>query len=114
MKTILIFLMLSFAVNVYGADFLITIPDDKVQGVVDAFASRYNYQETITNPDYDPEDPESEPTIPNISKTAFAKNCIKAFIRHIYISKQVDDVVEDTKSQATEQAIIDMEGMSVE
>ena len=114
-KFLLIVLMLSFAVTAYGATFTITIPDNKVEGVLDAFASYTSYQETVSNSDYDPEDEESESTIANpISKADNAKNCVKAFIRHIYISNQVNLAVDSVKDTAVSEASDDVSGVSVE
>jgi len=76
------------------ASFTITIPDGKVQAVIDAFAKQYNYQETIP----DPNDPNKQ--IPNpVNKGQFAKNILLSFIKEVYIAAQVKDL--EVTRQAT-------------
>ena len=77
------------------ASFTITVPDGKVQAVIDAFAKQYNYQETIPHPN----DPNEQ--IPNpVSKGQFAKNILLSFVKEVYIVAQVKDL------EATRQATI--------
>lgn len=60
-------------------DITITIPDDKVSTVVDAFATQYNYQDKIEN--------ELGGEIDNpISKATFALGIIKQFIKDVYVA----------------------------
>jgi len=63
------------------------IPDDKIQDIINAFASSINmYYDQVNNPDFDPskpEDPTTNPkTIPNpVSKSKFTKQCIIDYIK---------------------------------
>jgi hypothetical protein len=71
------------------AQIAITIPDNKMQAVLDAFAVRFGYEAQIFNPAFDqdlPEDPQTNPlTIPNPeNKAQFAKRMLITQIRKIY------------------------------
>lgn len=69
------------------AQFTITVPDDKVQDLLNAFATQYNYQTTV--------DDLSGGTVPNPeSKAQFAKNKILKYIKEVYIAAQVQQVEE--------------------
>lgn len=91
----------------------ITIPDDKKEAIVDAFALQYGYQDTIPNPDYSPETKESLETITNpSSKEAFAKNILVSFIKQVYISGQVEPL-EEQKKTIMENAKVEVETISI-
>lgn len=76
----------------------INIPDDKVTAIVEAFATQYQYQENIPNPDYDAEVEGSEETIPNpTNKPRFAKNVIRTFIKNVYVAGQVTPVAQQNE-----------------
>jgi len=83
------------------ATFTITLPDDKVEGLVEAFAVLGNYQENIT----DPQNPEA--TIPNpVGKPRFAKNSINLYLRQIWNAhkvKPLDDSREAVLAEGTEE-----------
>jgi len=69
------------------ANITINIPDDKLPWVVDGFAKRFNYQEQVPNPDFDPEQPEDPVTNPLMidnpeGKAAFAKKMLIHMIKH--------------------------------
>lgn len=85
----------------------INIPDDKKDGVIEAFASAYNYRETIG------EDVKGEP-IPNPqSKGQFAKGQVLKFIKNVFVANQSEGA-ETTRKQLIEVAEADMEGLTVE
>jgi len=96
------------------ATFTITIPDDKVQDVLDAFANQYNYQEQVPNPDYDPDVPASEETVPNpISKASFAKGTVRAFVKNVYIAYKATEI-DEQRAEAIETANSDIDTVTVE
>jgi len=81
------------------ASFTINIPDDKVAGLINAFAVQYKYQETIDNPETPGE------TIDNpVGKPAFAKNIIKSFIKEVYIAAQTKAIDETRQTIITDAA----------
>ncbi len=68
----------------------IEIPEDKIQAVIDAFASNYNYPEQIKD--------ENGVMIPNpTTKAQFARNIIKSFIKEVYVANQVKSIDEQKK-----------------
>ena len=64
------------------ATFTITIPDDKVAAVIDAFASQYHYTTKI-------EDANGAMIDNPTSKAQFAKNVVNSFIKQVYIGAQI-------------------------
>ena len=64
------------------------IPDDRVQGIVDAFCYFESYMDTILNPLYDPEvveDPTDNPrTIPNPeTRQQFALRMLREYVKKV-------------------------------
>jgi hypothetical protein len=87
------------------ADITITIPNDKLDIVVDAFADQYNYQETIGDEDGN--------QIPNpTSKNQFAKNIIKSFVKQVYVAKKVKEL-DATRQTTVDNAETDVSGVTV-
>lgn len=70
------------------AKITIDIPDDVIQEVLNAYAFRFNYQETIYNPEYDRDLPEDENNPMSIlnpeSKALFAKRMLIDQVRNVY------------------------------
>ena len=88
------------------ATFTITIPDEKVSAVVDAFCVQYRRPETV-------QDEETDNSIPNpISKTTFAKNILRSFVREVYVGAQVK-TIEETRAQIIETATAETDAISV-
>jgi len=114
------------------ADITISIPTDKVSWVLDGFAFRYNYQDNVPNPTYDPivdipnpayddqipEDPQTNPstipnpnfddaeTIPNPqSRANFAKSFVIQYIKNTAAAGHLN---EDQKVVRAEQATVDL------
>ena len=88
------------------AQFTIVVPDDKVNGLVNAFAKQYSYQDKIS-------DPETGELIDNpMSKASFAKNIIKQFVKEVYVAAQVKEL-EATRVATVQQANTDIAGVDV-
>lgn len=68
------------------AQFVITIPDDKVTAVVNAFAKQYSYQDMIEQGGVQIPNPETKPK--------FAKRMILQFIKEVYIAAQTKTIDE--------------------
>jgi len=67
------------------ANITITIPDAKLNAIVEAFATQYNYQDQITE--------DGMNYIPNpVSKAQFARNVINSFIKEVYVAAQVKEL----------------------
>jgi hypothetical protein len=86
MKKILILLLLGLflIIPARSAEIKITIADDKINDIIEAFASDYNYRATI-NGQPNPE-----------TKKKFANRMLKNFIKSVYISyksKAVEDSI---------------------
>ena len=65
----------------------IYIPDAQVTGIIDTFCAQYGYEFSMPNPDWDPEDPESPETIPNLeTRGQFTLRQIRLFIKHEYVA----------------------------
>ena len=88
-------------------DFTITIPNDKVDSVVDAFAVQYKYQDTITAPEN-----AGEQIANPISKVLFAKNILKTFVKEVYVAAQVKEL-EVNRKAIIESATADVSGVEV-
>jgi len=73
----------------------IDIPNQHATRVADAFAAAYNYQATVPNP-ADPEGPQ----IPNpVSKAAFVKQQVTAFIRNVTTGHEAAAEAEVARKQ---------------
>lgn len=70
----------------------IDIPDNKVQGVIDAFALAYGYQGKI-------QDGNGNEIDNPVTKAQFARNIINSFIKEVYVSAQVKGL--DAQRQQT-------------
>jgi hypothetical protein len=89
------------------AQIKINIPDDKLAGVVAAFAMMYSYRNIIEGPDGEP--------IPNPeSKISFAKRQVAQFIKDVYIASKVDVDVDAVRAAAKAAASADMTGVGAE
>lgn len=106
MKRIIFILLVLIPFSASATTFTITIPDDKVSAVVNAFATQYRYQVNI--------DDGEGGTIPNpVSKAQFAKNIIRSFVREVYVGAQIK-AIEATRLQIIEDANTATDGISVE
>ena len=88
MKVLILILMLALAMatNVaYAKDITISIPDDKISDVVNAFCVVYNYEGR---------------TLPDETKEQFTLRCIKQFVKEVYKSNKVNKAMEQTRQQA--------------
>ena len=94
---------------------LMTIEGTAQQGILlrDALCANYKYQEKISNPDYNPDDPDSEELIDNPeTATQFAKRMVyKTLIDHI--RKYRADQADAARIAALEQANTESEGVEV-
>lgn len=68
------------------------------------FTEHHNYEEQVTNPDYDPEVEGSEATIPNVSRGQFAK---------VTIARLVKEAIRAQKQIEAQQAVDLGEGIDV-
>ena len=96
------------------ANITITIPDNYVQDVLDAFAYIYRYQEMIEDPDGVPGPPDGEiPKIPNPeSKAAFAKRMNANYIKEIYVTWKTKIDGENAKAAVRQQAQEDIDAVN--
>lgn len=63
------------------AKIVVEIPDEKLDAVVEAFATLYNYQEQIGN--------ETGEMIDNpVKKKQFANNIIASYVKEVYVNAQ--------------------------
>lgn len=67
------------------ANITITIPDDKLNNVIEAFATQYDYKEKII-------DVNGNEINNPVSKVQFAKNIVNSFIKEVFISAQVKNL----------------------
>ena len=100
MKKILVFVLaILFLSNAYGASFTITIPDNKVAEVIEAFAIMFGYPEIVEDVNGD--------DIPNPqSKAEFAKEKIREMIKETYLrykARQAEYIVDNAVGQAEEE-----------
>jgi len=83
----------------------IDIPEDKKADIIDAFCTIYNRPETTQN--------EAGETIPNpVKKGEFALNCLKSYIKEVYVSAKVKPL-EDTKKTAIEQTLVEADVITI-
>ncbi|MCK5605601.1 hypothetical protein KAR91_27150 [Candidatus Pacearchaeota archaeon] len=95
---------------------LFTIKGTAEHGLLvrDALCARHGYQETIENPDYNSNDPESEPTMVNPeTKSAFAKKKIVEYLTNEAKAYRAD-IFETGRAQAVEDAEAEIDGISVD
>ena len=93
---------------------LMTIEGTAQQGILlrDALCANYKYQEQISNPDYDPGDPDSEELIPNPeSQAAFARRMITNFLKD-NVRKYRADQADAARVQALEDADTESTGIN--
>ena len=87
------------------ANITINIPDDKINAVVDAFATQYKYSPKV-------EDDNNQMVDNPVSKAQFARNILKSFVKQVYIAAQVAEV-EATKQAAIATATTEVDGVDV-
>lgn len=91
----------------------IYIPDDKVQGVISAFTTQFGYEDTVPNPNYDPENPESPETIINPeTRGRFTLRQIRLFIKNVYVAGEVA-VLDEQRDPLIAEATTAMEDVTV-
>ena len=95
------------------AQITFSIPDDKIQGVRNAFADAYRYQAIIANPDFDPElpvDPVTNPeTIDNPeTKHQFFKRQVRQYVREVTKSFQAKSAGETARQDAIDNFDLDV------
>lgn len=88
-------------------DITITIPTDKKDAVIDAFALQYKYQEEV-------DDGKGEGGLmPNpVTKGQFALNIMRSFVKEVYVAAQVKPIQEQTKTIA-QQASEEMDVITI-
>ena len=90
-----------------------TIEGTAQQGILlrDALCANYKYQAQISNPDYDPSDPDSEELIPNPEDQAtFARRMYTQFGKD-NIKKYKADLADAARAAAVEEAETETNGM---
>ena len=95
---------------------LFIITGTSAQGTLvrDALCKRHGYQETIPNPDYNSNDPESEPNMANPeTKSYFAKQKIVEYLTN-EVKAYRADIFETGRTQAVEDAEAEIDGISVD
>ncbi len=95
------------------AQITFNIPDDKIQGVRNAFADAYRYQAIIANPDFDPElpvDPVTNPeTIDNPeTKHQFFKRQVRQYVREVVKSFQAKSAGDTARQSAIDNFDLDV------
>ena len=86
------------------AQITFNIPDASLQRIIDAFASEINmYSSEISNPDYNPDDPNSTPTISNpVTPAQFTKQEIIRFIKNTVINAERYKIEQGFKTTGDE------------
>jgi hypothetical protein len=79
----------------------LTIPDDKLDLVIDTFCTAGNYQDEILDPDWnDPADGTPHPVITNPqSKAAFARAQLYKYIRARVVQQRAAELEEGTRQE---------------
>ena len=90
------------------ATMTITIPNEYVTDVVDAFAVEYGYQDTVYTTVSGIQVPEPNPE----TKNAFAKRQIREHIKRVYVKQQVA-AVEATIASTRNTAYATVSGVDV-
>jgi len=95
------------------AQIIFSIPDDKIQGVRNAFADAYSYQATIANPAFDPElqeDPITNPsTIDNPeTEVQFFKRKIREYIQEVVKAYQAKTAASSARQTAIDNFDLDV------
>jgi phenylalanyl-tRNA synthetase beta subunit len=89
------------------ATITLTIPDESLDRVRDKFAAYRGYQEMVTNPDYDPQDAQSQKLIENpVTKTQFLRAELVSFIRRSVRGQEESDAAIAARS-----SVQDVEGI---
>lgn len=97
MKLVIVALVLSLTIPVFGADFIITIPNDQVTRVVNGMALTHGYQDTLNDGSPNPE-----------TKNQFAKRMLRKFVKSSVITAeaiQAADIARDIARQNAEAEI---------
>lgn len=96
------------------AQFTIEIADEDVMTVIGSLCGMYGYKATVTNPDYDPEDEESEPMITNPQSAAqYANQVVRNFIKEVvtaYAVKQAESALQAAREAVAGISITDPTG----
>ena len=100
MRILPILIMIPFLL---GASFTITIPDDKVQDVIEAYCKQYGYRETLEDGLPNPE-----------TKAQFTKRQIRRYIRDVYTAYKTDLAIETTRDNTIVQSETDTKDIIVE
>lgn len=88
----------------------LNIPDNRLQALIQAFATMYHYQDLIQNP----ANPEVE-MIPNPqSKAAFAKQKIVEHLKDIYIAGQTQTALDSARKAAILAARAEIDAVGAE
>jgi len=75
----------------------LTIPDDKLDLVIDTLCARGGYQDEVPDPEWiDPEDGSTRPNIPNpMGKPKFARKQLLGLIRNEVVQFTANQLVKD-------------------
>lgn len=85
------------------AELKVTIPDGKIQIVLDRFCEKNGYQETVASPD--PANPSETIQVPNPqTKQAFVEEFLKSILRNWYIDNEVQTAVKAEEKSASQRA----------
>jgi len=95
------------------AQIIFSIPDDKIQGVRNAFADAYSYQATIANPDFDPQLPEDPITNPSTidnpeTKHQFFKRKVREYVREVTKAYQAKTAASSARQTAIDNFDLDV------
>ncbi len=114
MKKLVFVALFSMMVSVaYPATMTITIPNEVVTEVIEAFAVEAQYPATVPDPACVNE--MDCAYIPNpMSKSDFAKAQIRAYIKSVYVAYRVKAAVNQAKEDSEDTANIDVGGVVVE
>jgi hypothetical protein len=89
----------------------IPLPDVYKPLMEEAFASAFDYQAEVRNPDYDPEDPESPLMIPNpLDSEAFVQDRVSEWMLQVVKGY----ILRDAERAAYEAALADANNQEVE
>lgn len=83
-KLIITLAIMAMASPAFGASFTLTVPNNVVGDVVQAFCTLYGYQETITDEGVEIPNPES--------KANFAKRMIRTYVKEVYKAYKVQEL----------------------
>ena len=95
------------------AQITFNIPDNKVVDVRAAFKTTYNYQETVSNPDFDPQLPEDPITNPSTidnpeTEVQFFKRKIREYIQDVVRAYQAKVAASSARQSAIDNFDLDI------